>query len=170
MTSRIWSRVSAGEGDRKAECAPRLLSASPLLGGITPDLDPTGRDLQKSGSGLPLFPDDRGILHPACPPHLRGQNCPGAPGIVRGLSAGWKSSEAGRWLLRWVLLGRVGRVCKGDVIPFQIQRDPSLPGFLSSKILRKFPQLAFCLPREGMGVQGPCRWRSRDSTSSICLP
>ncbi|KAB0400684.1 hypothetical protein E2I00_008309 [Balaenoptera physalus] len=33
------------------------------------------------GSGLPLSPNNRGILHPVRPPHLRGRNCPGAPDL-----------------------------------------------------------------------------------------
>lgn len=61
------------------------------------------------GRGL-LSLNNRGGHHPVRPPHHRGRNFPGAPGMVEGSeNANWKSLEARRRLVGSVLLS--GVVC-----------------------------------------------------------
>ena len=112
-TSRTWSRVSAGAGKRGAprdpcpllhcwEVSPRGGPGCTRRAGLRGEMRLENEDVERrwpapgkgqpvrwrpakvGGSGL-LSPNNRGGHHPVRPPHLRGKNCPGAPGMVEGL-------------------------------------------------------------------------------------
>lgn len=91
-----------------------------------------------------LFPEGQGhayVFTQLAHPNLEARTAQGPLTLSGDVNPRWKSLEAGRWLLG-CLPGRGGvGEGEGETYPKSSDTLPSLPEFLSSNTLRKFPQL-----------------------------